>query len=54
MVSRRRRRGQGGRKPTPRLVAPKQLFSAQVVKVRNPAGQGVEVSRRVVFTMFKG
>jgi hypothetical protein len=49
IVSRRRRRGKVGRKPKPRLVAPKQLFYAQVVKVRNPAGQVVEVSRRVVF-----
>ena len=37
-----------GRKPPPRLVAPKQLLYAQVVKVRNSARQGVEVSRRVV------
>jgi hypothetical protein len=37
-----------GRKPKPRLVAPKTLFYAQVVKVRNKAGQVVEVSRRVV------
>jgi IS1 family transposase len=49
IVYRRRRRGKVGRKPKPRLVAPKQLFYAQVVKVRNPAGQVVEVSRRVVF-----
>ena len=49
VVYRRRRRGKVGRKPKPRLVAPKQLFYAQVVKVRNPAGQVVEVSRRVVF-----
>jgi IS1 family transposase len=49
VVWRRRRRGKGGRKPKPRLVAPKHLFYAQVVKVRNPVGQGVEVSRRVVF-----
>ena len=49
IVYRRRRRGKVGRKPNPRLVAPKQLFYAQVVKVRNPAGQVVEVSRRVVF-----
>ena len=48
-VYRRRRRGKVGRKPTPRLIAPKHLFYAQVVKVRNPAGQVVEVSRRVVF-----
>ena len=38
-----------GRKPKPRRVAPKTLFYAQVVKVRNTAGQVVEVSRRVVF-----
>ena len=49
VVYRRRRRGKVGRKPHPRLVAPKHLFYAQVVKVRNPAGQVVEVSRRVVF-----
>jgi hypothetical protein len=46
IVSRRRRRGKGGRKPQPRLGAPPHLFSAQVVKVRTPAGRGVEVSRR--------
>jgi IS1 family transposase len=49
IVYRRRRRGKVGRQPKPRLVAPKQLFYAQVVKVRNPAGQVVEVNRRVVF-----
>jgi len=49
VVYRRRRRGKVGRKPKPRLVAPKHLFYAQVVKVRNQAGQVVEVSRRVVF-----
>jgi hypothetical protein len=38
-----------GRKPKPRLVAPKALYYAQVVKVRNQAGQVGEVSRRVVF-----
>lgn len=48
-VYRRRRRGTVGRKPKPRLVAPPALFYAQVVKVRNTAGQVVEVSRRVVF-----
>ena len=48
VVYRRRRRGKVGRKPKPRLVAPKHLFYAQVVKVRHPAGQVVEVSRRVV------
>ena len=49
VVYRRRRRGQVGRKPKPRLVAPKNLCDAQVVKVRNQAGQVVEVRRRVVF-----
>jgi hypothetical protein len=44
-----RRRGKVGRKPKPRLVAPPVLFYTQVVKVRNTAGQVVEVSRRVVF-----
>ena len=49
VVYRRRRRGKVGRKPNPRLIAPTHLFYAQVVKVRNPAGQVVEVNRRVVF-----
>jgi IS1 family transposase len=49
IVYRRRRRGQVGRKPKPRLVAPKHLFYAQVVKVRNQRGQVAEVNRRVVF-----
>jgi IS1 family transposase len=49
VVYRRRRRGKVGRKPKPRLVPPKHLCYAQVVKVRNPTGRVVEVSRRVVF-----
>jgi len=49
VVYRPRRRGKVGRKPKPRLGAPHALFYAQVVKVRNQAGHGVEVSRRVVF-----
>src|SRR5207244_5103189 len=49
VVYRSRRRGHVGRKPKPRLVAPKTLFYAQVVKVRNKTGQVVEVSRRVVY-----
>jgi IS1 family transposase len=49
IVYRPRRRGKVGRKPKPRLVAPKNLFYAQVVKVRDKAGHVVEVSRRVVF-----
>jgi hypothetical protein len=48
-VYRPRRRGKVGRKPTPRLVAPKDLVYAQVVKVRNQAGHVVQGSRRVVF-----
>jgi hypothetical protein len=48
VISRPRRCGQGGRKPKPRLVAPKDLGYAQGVKVRNKAGHGVAVSRRVV------
>jgi hypothetical protein len=48
-VYRRRRRGRVGRKPKPRLVAPKHLLYAQVVKVRNQRGQVVEVDTRVVF-----
>jgi IS1 family transposase/transposase-like protein len=48
VVYRRRRRGNVGRKPKPRLVAPKDLFYAQVVKVRDKTGHVVEVSRRVV------
>jgi hypothetical protein len=49
VVYRRRRRGHVGRKPQPRLVAPTDLFDAQVVKVRDKTGHVVEVSRRVVF-----
>jgi hypothetical protein len=48
VVYRPRRRGKVGRTPKPRLVAPKNLFYAQVVKVRNKAGQVVEVSPGVV------
>lgn len=48
-VYRRRRRGTVGRKPKPRLVAPRHLFYAQVVKVRDHAGHVVEVHSRVVF-----
>jgi hypothetical protein len=48
-VYRPRRRGTVGRKPKPRLVAPKNLYYAQVVKVRDKAGHVVEVSRHVVF-----
>jgi hypothetical protein len=49
VVYRPRRREKVGRKPKPRLVAPQNLFYAQVVKVRDKAGHVVEVSRRVVF-----
>jgi hypothetical protein len=49
IVYRPRRRGHVGRKPKPRLVAPKTLLYAQVVKVRTKTGQLMEVSRRVVY-----
>jgi len=49
MVYRPRRRGQGGRTPTPRRVAPQTWCDAQVVKVRAKAGHVVEVRRRGVF-----
>ena len=49
IVYRPRRRGKVGRKPKPRLVAPKNLVYAQVVKVRDQAGHVVEVSSRVGF-----
>jgi hypothetical protein len=48
-VYRRWRRGNVGRKPKPRLVAPQDLFYAQVVQVRDQTGQVVEVSWRVLF-----
>src|SRR5262245_38855712 len=49
VVYRPRRRGKGGRKPQPRLAAPKNLFLAQVVKVRDKVGHVVEVKRQVVY-----
>jgi IS1 family transposase/transposase-like protein len=49
VMYRPRRRGKVGRKPKPRLLAPKDLYYAQVVKVRDKAGHLVEVSTRVVF-----
>jgi hypothetical protein len=49
VLYRPRRRGKVGRKPKPRLVAPKDLFYAQVVKVRDKTGRVVAVSTRVVF-----
>ena len=49
VVYRPRRRGKVGRKPKPRLVAPKALYYAQGVKCRNKSGQVVDVRRRVVF-----
>jgi hypothetical protein len=48
VVSRRRRRGNVGRKPKPRLGAPQDLFYAQGVKGRDKTGQVVAGSRRVV------
>jgi hypothetical protein len=49
VVYRPRRRGKVGRKPKPRLVAPKDLFYAQGVKVRDKTGHVVKVSTRVIF-----
>ena len=43
------RKGNRGRKPKPRLVAPDTLFYAQVVKERDSSGTLVNVSTRVVF-----
>src|SRR5919201_550311 len=43
VVYRRRRRGHVGRKPKPRLVAPKDLCYAQVVQIRDKTGQVMEV-----------
>lgn len=48
-VYRPRRKGNVGRKPKPRLVAPDHLFYAQVVKIRDSAGQVIQVTTRVVF-----
>jgi hypothetical protein len=41
--------GKVGRKPKPRLVAPKDLFYAQVVKIRDKTGRVMAVSTRVGF-----
>lgn len=48
-VYRPRRNGTVGRFPHPRLVAPDDLFYAQVVKVRDRAGHLLEVCPRVIF-----
>jgi IS1 family transposase len=48
-IYRPRRNGTVGRFPHPRLVAPDDLFYAQVVKVRDRAGHLVEVCQRVIF-----
>lgn len=44
-----RRRGTRGRKPKARVVAPRPLVYAQVVKVRNVVGRVITVRTRVVF-----
>jgi len=49
VIHRPRRKGDRGRKPNPRLVAPQHLYYAQVVKVRNPAGRVTDVFTRVIF-----
>ena len=48
-VYRPRRKGQVGRHPKPRLIAPKDLFYAQVIKVRDTTGHLVEVTTKVIF-----
>lgn len=48
-IYRPRRSGRRGRHPKPRLVAPKNLYYGQVVKVRDKKGKLIEVVRRVVF-----
>jgi hypothetical protein len=49
VVYRPQRRGHVGRKPKPRLVAPTDLFYAQVVKIRDKTGRVMAVSTRVGF-----
>jgi IS1 family transposase len=46
---RRRRRGPRGPHPKARLAPPRELFYAQVVKVRNGKGKLLQVVRRVIF-----
>ena len=48
-VYRPHRKGTVGRKPKPRVVAPENLFYAQVIKVRDQAGRVVDVKRKVIF-----
>ena len=48
-VYRPHRKGKVGRKPKPRVVAPENLFYAQVIKVRDQAGRVVDVKRKVIF-----
>jgi hypothetical protein len=48
-VSCRRRRGRRGRHPNPRLAPPRDLFYAQVVKVRDGTGKLLQVVSRIVY-----
>jgi transposase-like protein len=48
-VYRPKRKGKVGRKPKARLVAPKELFYAQIVKLKNAKGRLIEVVPKVVF-----
>lgn len=48
-VYRPRRKGKVGRFPKPFVVAPPDLFYAQVIKVKDQAGRTVEVKRKVIF-----
>src|SRR4029450_4752220 len=49
VLYRPRRRGKVGRKPKPRLAAPKDLFYAQGATAPNPTGQVGAASRRLVY-----
>lgn len=49
VIARPRRKGPRGRKPHPRLVAPKHLCYAQVVKVKDRTGRTLAVFTRVIF-----
>lgn len=49
VIYRPRRKGTRGRKPNPRLVAPKDLFYAQVVKVKDQTGRTKDVFTKVIF-----
>lgn len=53
-VYRPKRKGKVGRKPKARLVAPKALFYAQIVKLKDAKGRLIEVVPKVVFGGGRG